>query len=325
MMTSSSKRCHGAQCYGLAVYLIFALLCAVVCVCLLSPDRLAWAQTNAVEPDTANVLSKARKQINEIRHILVGQIEGVDLPTQHATILEVQSKVKCVLDTLQPHLDRVTARLQALGPIGAHETRDIAAQRAQLEAQRGLSDTQIKLARLLILETSQMSEQISTLQRAQFQAKLGERHDAFISSVSWSELRAELPGDLQHLKSLGQELCQAALSTPLWIWATLGSLAVLAIAMYIGIERWLLRLTATRVPPGRLRCSFLVVAKMLLAITVPGLVAELIRMGIIQNTTLAEDTDAMLCSLITTIYFGAYVWGFMLSYRPSTRLGVCLG
>lgn len=326
MMTSSPKRCHNAPRHGLDIYLVFVVLSALVCACLVLPDRLAWAQTTAVEPDAETVLSVARKQINEIRQNLTSQSEDIDLPKQRAAILETQSKVKSVSDTLQPRLASVSARLQELGPStpGIHETHDIAAQRASLEAQRGLLDTQVKLARLLIVETAQMSEQISSLQRAQFQAKLGERHNVLISSASWAELRSELPDDLKRLMALAQQLRQATLSTPSWIWAILGSLAILAIAMYIGIGRWLLRLTATRVPPGRLRRSFFAVVQMLLSITVPGLVAELIRMGIVWNATLSDDTDAMLRSLVTNICFGAYVWGLgyaLLSpERPSWRL-----
>jgi potassium efflux system protein len=92
----------------------------------------------------------------------------------------------------------------------------------------------------------------------------------------------------------------------------------------VAIGRILLRLTATRVPPGRLRRSFLAVTHVVLAVATPGVIAVLIHMGLDWNSQLSEDTSSLLANLVATVCFGGYVSGLgyalLSANRPSWRL-----
>src|SRR5690606_8846838 len=132
-------------------------------------------------------------------------------------------------------------------------------------------DSQIKLARLLAVEASQTAEQISALRRNQFQASLGERRDSVLGTPFWLELRGDLPRDLQRLARLGGELREAAGATPGGAWAALALAAGVILALRAACGRLLLKLTATRVPPGRLRRSFLAMCIVALSVATPGL------------------------------------------------------
>src|SRR3546814_16086039 len=85
---------------------------------------------------------------------------------------------------------------------------------AQLQKDSRALDSQTKLARLLSVEAAQTAEQISTLRRNQFQARLGERRDSLLGTPFWSELRGDLPRALRRLARLAGELRPPAGSEP---------------------------------------------------------------------------------------------------------------
>ncbi|WP_268630737.1 DUF3772 domain-containing protein, partial [Escherichia coli] len=93
----------------------------------------------------------------------------------------------------------------------------------QLEKNSRALDAQIKLARLLSVDAAQTAEQISGLRRTQFQARLGERRDSFLSGQFWAEFREEFPGDLERLVALRNDLATAVGQTPKWGWLLLAA------------------------------------------------------------------------------------------------------
>jgi len=265
-------------------------------------------------PDAAqaeSVLSDARKQIDDIRERLEDGGEDSQLVRWRADVLDIQSRADAMAEALAPQLASVTARLTELGepPAGTREAPDVAAQRAQLQKDNRALDSQTKLARLLSVEAAQTAEQISTLRRDQFQARLGERRDSLLATPFWSELRGDLPRDLRRLADLNRELRQAAASTPAGIWIALALAIGAVLLLRAACSRLLVRLTATRVPPGRLRRSFLAVSVVVLAVATPGLIAELLHIGLTWDATLSEDTTDLLGSLVAVVCFGGYVAG----------------
>jgi len=265
-------------------------------------------------PDAAqaeSALSDARKQIDEIRQRLEDGGEDSQLVRWRADVLDIQSRADALAEALAPQLASVTARLTELGepPAGTREAPDVAAQRAQLQKDNRALDSQTKLARLLSVEAAQTAEQISTLRRNQFQARLGERRDSLLGTPFWSELRGDLPRDLRRLTDLNRELRQAADSTPTGIWIVLALAIGAVLLLRAACSRLLVRLTATRVPPGRLRRSFLAVSVVVLAVATPGLIAELLHIGLTWDAKLSDDTADLLGSLVAVVCFGGYVAG----------------
>jgi len=162
-----------------------ALLAALLLVFCFLP---AFAAPPAAPADTEAVLGAARKQIDEIRKRVPDETDDAVLLKQRGEALDIQSKADAATEALTPQLASVTARLSELGtpPDGAKEAPDVAAQRAQLEKNSRALDAQIKLARLLSVDAGQTAEQISAQRRKQFQARLGERRDSFLSGQFWA-------------------------------------------------------------------------------------------------------------------------------------------
>ena len=300
-----------------------ALAAALLLALFLIPAFAAQPPTPA---DTEAMLTAARKQIDDIRKRVADETDDAALHQQRGDALDIQSKADAAAEALAPQLASVAAKLSELGtpPEGAKEAPDVAAQRTQLEKSNRALDAQIKLARLLSVDAGQAAEQISAQRRTQFQARLGERRDSFLSNPFWTEFREEFPRDLERLEALGDDLAAAVKQTPKWGWLLLSSAAVLAIALRVWIGRILLRLTATRVPPGRLRRSFLAVTHVALAVATPGVIALLIHIGLDWNSQLTDNTASLLANLVATVCFGGYVSGLgyalLSSNRPSWRL-----
>ena len=302
---------------------LMALVAALLLALFLFPAVAASPPTPA---DTEAMLGSARKQIDEIRKRVADETDDASLVKQRGEALDIQSKADAAAEALAPQLASVAAKLSELGtpPEGAKEAPDVAAQRAQLEKSNRALDAQIKLARLLSVDAGQTAEQISAQRRTQFQARLGERRDSFLSDPFWTEFRAEFPRDLERLEDLGDNLSTAVGQTPKRGWLLLSAAAALTIALRIWIGRLLLRLTATRVPPGRLRRSFLALTHVAMAVATPGIIALLIHVGLDWNSQLSDNTSSLLANLVATVCFGGYVSGLgyalLSSNRPSWRL-----
>ena len=300
-----------------------ALLAALLLAFCLMP---AFAAPPAPPPDVDTVLAAARKQIDDIRKRIVDETDDATLVKQRGEALDIQSKADAATEALTPQLASVTARLSELGtpPDGAKEAPDVAAQRTQLEKNSRALDAQLKLARLLSVDAGQTAEKISAQRRTQFGARLGERRDSFLSGQFWTEFREEFPRDLQRLEDLRDNLSTAVGQTPKWGWLLLAAAAALAIALRIWVGRYLLQLTATRVPPGRLRRSFLAVTLVILSVATPGVIALLIQTGLDWNSQLSDSTSSLLTNLVATVCFGGYVSGLgyalLSTHRPSWRL-----
>ncbi len=300
-----------------------ALMAALLLVLFLMPAHAAAPPTPA---DTEAALATARKQIDDIRKRVADETDDATLVKQRGDALDIQSKADAAAEALTPQLASVTARLSELGtpPEGAKEAPDVAAQRMQLEKNSRALDAQIKLARLLSVDAGQTAEQISAQRRTQFQARLGERRDSFLSGQFWTEFREEFPRDLERLEVLRDDLATAVGQTPKWGWLLLGAAIALTIVLRVAIGRLLLRITATRVPPGRLRRSFLAVAHLVLAVATPGVIAVLIHMGLDWDSQLSDNTSSLLANLVATVCFGGYVSGLgyalLSTNRPSWRL-----
>ena len=304
------------------------LLSLLLALFLVFGSGPVWAQQQtqqAVDPDA--VLEDARKQIDKVQEAINSDKppEEQVLQALRDSAQKVQTDADAMADKLTPELASVTARLDELGPApDGPETADIAGQRAQLEKARAALDGQIKLARLLTVEGAQAAEQLSTLRRSQFQARLGERRPSVLGGDFWMEFIDGLPRDVRRTVTFVEEHIGAAAATPMTVWAGVLAGVVGLLFLRARIGALLFRITATKVPPGRLRRSFLAVALVLLSVIVPGLIAHLIHLGLDWTGKLSDETDALLDRLVAMVCFGGFVSGLayaLLSpYRSSWRL-----
>ncbi|WP_038501074.1 DUF3772 domain-containing protein [Janthinobacterium agaricidamnosum] len=305
--------------------LLRAILLSLLLALSFAPGA-AWSQIDAASADAT--LDGLRKQITAIQTALKGDddLDEATLTRMKADALAAGADASKVATALAPLLASVQARLAELGTpaAGIKEAPDVAAQRAQLDRDGGALDTQVKLARLLAVEADQATEQVATVRRAQLQARLGERTASILAGSFWTQLHAELPQNVQRLRNLGSEIGNSARNTPWQVWTGL-ALAMLALGLAgMRAERYLLLLTSTRVPHGRLRRSLHALVVILLALAVPALIAELLALGVRWDTTLSDKTSAFLSGAVGIICFAGYIAGLghaLLSpKRPSWRL-----
>ncbi|ARP95663.1 DUF3772 domain-containing protein [Bordetella genomosp. 13] len=301
----------------------------LLCCCLALASLMAAGAVHAQQEDVADAeakLTEARERIDTIRKGLEGKPSDSDLNQWRADVQKVQSQADALAEALTPQLADVTARLNQLGPVSEEvkEAPDVAEQRRELGKSSSSIDAQIKLARLLSVEAGQTAERISALRRTQFQETLGERRGTFLSGGFWRDLRSEMPRDLSRAGNLGRDLLAGMRGTPAWAWLALAAL----LAALLFVRRWLrallLKLTSTRVPPGRLRRSFLAAAFALLGAAVPGAVAALINVGLTWNGALPDATQTLLADLVGVICLAGYIAGMgyalLSASRPSWRL-----
>nr|WP_258001024.1 DUF3772 domain-containing protein [Janthinobacterium sp. ROICE36] len=291
---------------------LLPLLLILLLACSLSAVP-AWAQPDDDAVTADQRLDGLRKQITAIQKTLDGDADVPDatLSQMKADALAATADADKVAATLEPMLASVQARLAELGKpaAGTKDAPDVAVQRGQLDRTSSALDAQVKLARLLSVEATQASEQVSTVRRAQLQARLGERTASILASSFWKQLHAELPQNMQRLHTLGQELVDAARETPQSVWGGILAAIVLLLAASVWVSRYLLLLTSTRVPHGRLRRSLHALAVLLLALATPGLVAELLALGLRWDGNVSDKTDVFLSSLIGIICFAGFTAG----------------
>ncbi|OWT65881.1 mechanosensitive ion channel protein [Candidimonas nitroreducens] len=265
--------------------------------------------------------------MDSVQNSLKQPLDDAQLVQLRATVQDAQAQAKQAATQIEPQLTSVKARQAELGsvPAGTQEAPDVAAQRAQLGKSSSTLDSQLKLARLITVEGDQAVEQIQTLRRSQFQARLGARTDSVFGVPFWAELAQEWPRDAhRRFVPLGNELAGYVRAAParVWVLVLLGVALLLVLRVLAG--RALMRFSTTHVPSGRLRRSLYAVVRVVMAVAVPGLIATALHTGIDWSAALPDGLDALLSWLVGLLCFGGLVAGLgralLAADRPSWRL-----
>ena len=272
-------------------------------------------------------LDAARQQIDVARKVIdKPPKDPADLLPLRVRVLAAAAQVDAAATTLEPQLASIQARLNELGPVtpGQLEAPEVAVLRTQLSKVRAELDAQLKRARLLAVESEQTAGDISALRRSEFQARLGERTPSIMSSLFWSELKIDLPGDLQRAKGLFGGMAATAQASGARVWTSVGVMVLVLLSLHWWAGHTLLRLTTNRVPPGRLRRSLYSWTRVLLPAITAGLVAETVYLGLVWAEPLPDSLAPLAGRLAGVICFGGYVVGLghalLLPTRPSWRL-----
>ncbi|CAN5124476.1 DUF3772 domain-containing protein [soil metagenome] len=270
---------------------------------------------NAFAQDTQSIDSKlddARTRLEALNKALESATTDAQLIALRDTALGLQGEADAIGSQLDPQLTGVTARLTELGPAPtapAKEAPDIAQQRATLGKASASLDAQVKLARLLAVESQQAADRTVGLRRSQFEAQLGERTPSILSSRFWHELADSFPSDSARAKALFADFRSAARATSIGVWTglLLGAVAVLVAQRYAVLA--LIRRMATHVPAGRLRRSLAALGLALIAAIGPALAAQLIRLGFTFSGQPTDAVQSLLVTFVGAVAFGAYLTG----------------
>ncbi|WPB59323.1 DUF3772 domain-containing protein [Xylophilus sp. GOD-11R] len=301
-------------------------LCSLLVLSLAS--LVAAAATSDETAATAASLDTARDSLTVVQKQLGSDttIPDTTLAKLRTSALDIQVVAEQAQTALEPALSKVTARQAELGTptAGVTEAPDVAQQRAALEKERAALDAQVKLARLLSVESAQAADTAADLRRSQFNAQIGERTSSMLAAPFWQELRSGTPRDAVRVRTIARDVGATASATPWLVWV---GLAVAAVAVFF-LQQWagrkILRVASQRVPPGRLRRSLLALLRALLAIVVPGLIAHFLRLGITWGAKPDEALDSLLARTVGTVCFAAFVQGLgkalLAAKKPSWRL-----
>ena len=306
----------------LSIFRLVAAFCvAVSCLVLLSPLALA-------APDLATAektLDDARKQLDGIDKGLGDEVTDERLVAARDAALALQRRVDDLANELTPELARLQARVTELGEAPeSGEAPDVAQQRGTLDKQLNQLDAQVKLARLLNVESAQAIERIQALRRSGFQTRLFEQVASLLSPVFWQELAATAPRDLSRAGQLVSQLADNARATPGGVWLLLLLIVAVVMVTFVSMRGALLRFSATRVPAGRLRRSALAAAKTLMPTLAGFLIIMLFSQGLVWAQPLPPTVDGVRGLLVGAVTFGTYIaslgYALLSPRRPSWRL-----
>ena len=300
--------------------LIGAFLCAAP----------VWAQEKEAPPDPAQVLKQAQGEIDPIKKqlekIADAPLNDGALASMREQALKTQSSVGDVAAALAPKLKDVQERLAELGTpdAGAAEAPNISEQRAQLTKEASKLDSQIKLARLIGVESEQAAEQLSKERRDRFQARLGSRTSSIVSGTFWSDLKREWARDSVRIQPLAGELSDLMASANAGAWLVMAIVIALIVGVRLWAEELLLKVMTQFVAAGRLRRSLYAVSVVLMSAAAFGLVAETIRSGLTWDQNPTGTMSEILAHFVVVAWFCGFVAGLgkalLAAHHASWRL-----
>ena len=275
----------------------------------------------------------ARQRIAEVRKQLGDEVDPAQLSDFRDTVTALDAATDALVADRTPELAALDARIAELGPTPAKgapaEATDIAAQRATLTQQRTALDAEIKRAKLLSVEGQQIVTQIDEARRTYFQARLSLRTASPLTLSFWHSIGAALSEDLARLAALRSGIVSAltdSFAPDSRVYA-IGGIVIGLLLIFVG--RWwaelaLKRLTANRVPQGRLRRSALAFAIVVVSTVFVGFGMQAIMLGLDWNSAFSDTERQLAHALITAAFFGSFVAGLgrgLLSpARPTWRL-----
>ncbi len=289
---------------------------------------------SAQVPDSAKVFDDAAKQIAAMRSQLASDdVDTALLITLRDEAGRLAGTADGVIADRVPKLEAIDARLAELGPApeagAAAEAADIRARRSELARQRSLLDSEIKRAKLVVADGQQLAGEVAEVRRGLFRRQLSRRTAAPLFPQFWREVAANSERDQGLLGALRTATVDS-LATAFAPGHRLASLIGIAIGVFLlvfgrwGSERLWLRITADRMPQGRLRRSALAFAVLVISTILPGLAAHAFHLGLDWNNAFAEPFDSLARKFVNAMYFGGLVVGLgralLAAGRPSWRL-----
>jgi len=304
----------------------------VLCILLAVLSFGAFAAEDASAPARFD-FDLARQKIAEIQKKVPETTEAQDLGDFRDTVAALATASEAIVADRTPRLAELDARLAELGPAPAKgappEAADIAAQRTALTQQRTAIDAEIKRAKVLGVEAQQVTSQIDEARRASFQARVSQRTASPLTPTFWRNLAAALKEDGARLVTVESGMASAIADSfaPDNRLYAIGGIVVAILLVVAG--RWwaegaLMRLSADRVPHGRLRRSSLALAIVVVVTLSMGLAAQALVVGFDWHDAFSDTEKQLAHSFVNAVFFASLVFGLgralISPTRPSWRL-----
>ena len=301
------------------------LFATALCAAAHAQDNSAAAPAAVPAPSVAEL----RAQLNK-------------LPTKLDNAKDVRGRLTQINDIGQQgeafaashagQLADINARLGELGnapAAGANEDPNITRQRAALTKQRNGLDADIRLARLLIVDSQQRGSDLLAQRRSLFEAQLTERAASPLGSDFWNDLRAAWPDDTARLGQLGESV-KAGLtlaSQPSQRNAVVAVLLAALLLVTLGnwaAEKGLALLAVRMLPVGRLRRSLLVIAIVTTNVLLVAIAGHLSFYMLDQQGLWPQQSRTAVRGVVQSLVFIAFVISLgralLSARRPSWRL-----
>jgi len=315
------------------------LVCGVLLawlLCLAGPA--AWAAPGGSAPMAAAdrngndgaplpQVDELRKQLDTIPLRLDELDDGRKALADINTIGQTAERVVTRRSTELAELDK---RLEGLGPApekgSPADTPDVVQQRTALNKQRAAIDSELKLARLIVVDAEQRGVELIRQRRAQFRAALTMRTESPLSPSFWRNLRNAAPRDWARLRALGADLAaatRATLQSPRSN-SFFGQLT-LALVLAIGgpwlAERLLVRALAPRLPATRLRRTLLASMAIVTHVFIIGTALQLAWQALALGGVFSDELRAVQHTSLRAVVYASFVVALghtLLSRRRST-------
>ncbi|MGH8171792.1 MAG: DUF3772 domain-containing protein, partial [Rhodanobacteraceae bacterium] len=285
------------------------------------------------DKDAAKFFDDARQQIDTIRKQLSTEVDESNLNAFRDGAAAIAAESETLIADRKPKLAELDARLAELGPPPAKgeppEAADIVAQRAVLEQQREPLDAETKRAKLLAVDSQQLLADIAETRTASFQARLSQRTPSPLTPTFWRTVAGNLVNDVARLGALRIGVISALRDSfaPDNIAYAIGGIVLglfLVVVARWWIERKLMRLTADRVPHGRLRRSALALAIVVVTMLFTGLGVQAIVVGLDWHNAFTDAEKQLGRSIVSIAYVASFISGLgralLSAVRPSWRL-----
>lgn len=288
----------------------------------------------ADEIDSAKLFDEGRKQVVEMRaQVLTGELDAAKLQEYRDNAGSIAGQANALIADRAPKLEAIDARIAELGEAPAKgspaEASDITAQRKALNKTRTDLDAELKRAKLLVADGQQLAGEVAEARRNLFQAQLTQRTSSPLFAPFWGEVGAASDRDLTRLRALqsavGDSLTAAfsAENRTTSLTGLVFGILLVVFGRWVSERIWL-RITADRMPQGRLRRSALAFAIIVISTILPGLGAQVIYLGLNWNGVFIEPFGSLARVLVNMIYFGGLIIGLgralLSAGRPSWRL-----
>lgn len=239
------------------------------------------------------------------------------LQAQKAAIAPIQADLADAVSTLTPRLDDTKARLAELGPAPAAgqppEAPDVAEARARLTRMQTSVEGNLKRARLLTVEATQLDEQLARKVRRNFSARLWTHSRSLLDPTLWGDVLTKLPADFERartaLTATPEQQSRPPAPPAAQVWAAfLGGLGLLVlIPLRILLIRLGRRWSVTRVPNGGLRKSALALWLTLVGALTPLLGGHLLYTAASGVLVLPPAADVLAKTLIGVVFYACLI------------------
>ena len=244
----------------------------------------------------------------------------------------IADRLRGIVGDLSPGLDAARARLEQLGPKPKEgqpaESADVLRERGEREAAVAEIDETQRLARGLLLQTEQLTDQISARRRGAFTRALFERNASLVSPDLWSRVAADLPRDLRAIRfALDDAVSRFASNATGPRLLILGLALGVSLALYFGRRNIAPRFghreaTVTDPPPRR---KLMAAWRVVLLGTVPAVLGSYVVYAALDATglvpaRLASVANAILLGLAFVAFVESMTDGLLAPGKPSWRV-----